>query len=557
MSRLTDANLRQLLRHYPAPPSTDIAVPPDLLERIQAEIPEQLELPPADPFSKPPPGQRRWPRLRLLAASLIGVIGAGWLYLQVGQPMTRDGGFERAADLGAAQTMAPPAPTTSPSKTTPKELPPTDPPTVAAEQTHVRRADSAPPAVPATQAAATAALSAPAAIAPAELNEAALAQRRLSKQAPSVSTAKPRLQEPQRAAAEIATDLARSSPLAKTPPPSIDQATHRVATTAAPLNELQDIEVQAARRRSTATIHHSRQLEEQLAQVRLAPSPSSGSQPLFDPDDSPLSNFGLEVGNTSFAVLRSSLEAGQMPPRETVRIEQLLNHFDYGDTAPTTADFALRVEGAPSIFAGGAPKYLLRVTITSRRAGIVDQGPSPDRRKIATAAQAWIEFDPRSVSSYRLLGYRDPGTANPASRANSVEPRLSAYSATGGAVGNGQQLTAMWQVELHRPLQPNDLIATAKLRWTAVGGGEARTLEQPIGSEDFALNWTAASPAMRLCSLVAEYGLLLGESPAASPPDADRLATVATSLARQTGDPQAAELARLIRLAQDLWSKSP
>jgi len=531
MSKLSDANLRQLLRQHPAPTTTDDAVPPDLLKRIQAEIPEQLELPPADLFRKPPPGQRRWPRLRLLAASLIGVVGAGWLYLQVGQPMTRDGGFERAADLSSAETVAPPPPTISPDQASVTEQP-----AAAAEQTRLRRPASSPSSAPPQQPAKAAALPAPSAV-----DEATPAPRRLRKQAPT-SRAKIGQPSTQRAAAGQPASAAEE-----------------------------------ASRRSSTEHRDSRQLAEELAKVRQAPAvsgaaasrasafstslaanrvlPSNGLQSPIDPEEASLSTFGLEIGSGSFELLRSYLEAGQMPPGEAVRIEQLLNHFDYGDSRPATGDFALGVEGAPAAFASGTSSFVLRVAITRAAIEGADDGSPP--RKTRTRAE--VEFNPELVSSYRLLGNESAvaGSTNILARRARTNLDLRRDATASGDLDSAHQMTALWQIELHRPLQPDDQVAIARLRWTSLAGDDRMEIEQPIRGADFASTWTTASPSLRLASLVAEYGELLSRSPRARRPDAEQLANLTAALARQTGDPQAAELARLSRLARALWLQSP
>lgn len=62
--------------------------------------------------------------------------------------------------------------------------------------------------------------------------------------------------------------------------------------------------------------------------------------------DHPLSTFSIDVDTASYAkVRRYLLEAGEMPPPDAVRIEELINYFDY-DYAPPEDDapFAAHVE---------------------------------------------------------------------------------------------------------------------------------------------------------------------------------------------------------------------
>ncbi|USA43952.1 von Willebrand factor type A domain-containing protein [Spongiibacter taiwanensis] len=54
-----------------------------------------------------------------------------------------------------------------------------------------------------------------------------------------------------------------------------------------------------------------------------------------DPILSPLSTFALDVDTASYSLLRRFLNDGNLPPSEAVRIEELLNYFDYPATLAT------------------------------------------------------------------------------------------------------------------------------------------------------------------------------------------------------------------------------
>lgn len=54
-----------------------------------------------------------------------------------------------------------------------------------------------------------------------------------------------------------------------------------------------------------------------------------------DPILSPLSTFALDVDTASYSLLRRFLNDGSLPPSEAVRIEELLNYFDYPATVAT------------------------------------------------------------------------------------------------------------------------------------------------------------------------------------------------------------------------------
>jgi len=51
--------------------------------------------------------------------------------------------------------------------------------------------------------------------------------------------------------------------------------------------------------------------------------------------DSPLSTFSIDVDNASYSEIRRYLNNGQLPPKDAVRIEEMINYFDYSYKNPT------------------------------------------------------------------------------------------------------------------------------------------------------------------------------------------------------------------------------
>jgi len=92
---------------------------------------------------------------------------------------------------------------------------------------------------------------------------------------------------------------------------------------------------------------------------------SAGVNPFVDTDEDRLSTFGLDVDTASYTVVRRYLEDGNLPVPESIRVEELVNFFHYGDEPPTREDFAIRAEGAPTPFAPAGYR-LLRFNIRGR-----------------------------------------------------------------------------------------------------------------------------------------------------------------------------------------------
>ncbi|MEP0519566.1 MAG: VWA domain-containing protein [Hyphomicrobiales bacterium] len=53
--------------------------------------------------------------------------------------------------------------------------------------------------------------------------------------------------------------------------------------------------------------------------------------------DDPVSTFSVDVDTTSYAFTRAALNRGELPQKDAVRVEEMVNYFDYDYTAPTDA----------------------------------------------------------------------------------------------------------------------------------------------------------------------------------------------------------------------------
>jgi Ca-activated chloride channel family protein len=81
--------------------------------------------------------------------------------------------------------------------------------------------------------------------------------------------------------------------------------------------------------------------------------------------DEPLSTFSIDVDTASYANVRRFLSAGRLPPRDAVRIEELVNSFRYDDPRPDGDDpFTVSLEAAGCPWREG--RLLVRVAIRGR-----------------------------------------------------------------------------------------------------------------------------------------------------------------------------------------------
>jgi Ca-activated chloride channel homolog len=79
--------------------------------------------------------------------------------------------------------------------------------------------------------------------------------------------------------------------------------------------------------------------------------------------ENPVSTFSIDVDTGAYANVRRFLNAGQLPPHDAVRIEEMLNYFDYNYPVPKSREqpFAVNTELAPAPWNANA--QLLRVAI--------------------------------------------------------------------------------------------------------------------------------------------------------------------------------------------------
>src|SRR5207249_9549968 len=56
--------------------------------------------------------------------------------------------------------------------------------------------------------------------------------------------------------------------------------------------------------------------------------------PFLSPLQQPLSTFSIDVDTASYANVRRFLTSGRLPPRNSVRIEELVNYFRYEYSQP-------------------------------------------------------------------------------------------------------------------------------------------------------------------------------------------------------------------------------
>lgn len=85
--------------------------------------------------------------------------------------------------------------------------------------------------------------------------------------------------------------------------------------------------------------------------------------PLRRTDEHPVSTFSVDVDTGSYANVRRFLRSGRLPPGDAVRVEEMVNYFDYDYAAPEDRTRPFRVSTEVARTPWNEQTYLLRVGI--------------------------------------------------------------------------------------------------------------------------------------------------------------------------------------------------
>ena len=88
-----------------------------------------------------------------------------------------------------------------------------------------------------------------------------------------------------------------------------------------------------------------------------------GVNPFIDTGDDPLSTFALDVDTGSYTIMRRYLGEGHLPDKDSVRVEEYLNAFDYGYAYPGEGTFALHIDGGPTPFTVNDRYQVIRIGV--------------------------------------------------------------------------------------------------------------------------------------------------------------------------------------------------
>jgi Ca-activated chloride channel homolog len=113
-----------------------------------------------------------------------------------------------------------------------------------------------------------------------------------------------------------------------------------------------------------------------------AEAPGEGYSPIVensykDPKQDPLSTFAVDVDTSSYSNVRRFLTQGMLPPKDAVRVEELVNYFPYAYPPPTKASgepFSVNVEVAACPWDDG--HRLARIGLKGREVDLANRPSS-------------------------------------------------------------------------------------------------------------------------------------------------------------------------------------
>jgi hypothetical protein len=142
---------------------------------------------------------------------------------------------------------------------------------------------------------------------------------------------------------------------------------------------------------------------------------------------------------SSYAIVRRFINEGVLPPKDSVRIEEMINHFTYDYPEPTGEQLlSLDVDVASCPWADS--HRLVRIGLKGRKTtgSETDISEAPTRPvKIAKGVKIQVEFNPAEIASYHLIGYEQQMPGAEGLNRNEIDA---------GEIDAGDTVTAFYEV---------------------------------------------------------------------------------------------------------------
>ncbi|MGC2354107.1 MAG: von Willebrand factor type A domain-containing protein, partial [Candidatus Udaeobacter sp.] len=203
----------------------------------------------------------------------------------------------------------------------------------------------------------------------------------------------------------------------------------------------------------------------------------------------------------SYSEVLQSINAGILPPKDTVRIEQMINYFNYDYPGPRADElFSVNVDVASCPWEQS--HRLVRIGLKGREAPRDVHGANV----IARDTKIDVEFNPMRVGSYRLIGY---------DRRSLQGENSNREGARDHGIAAGYTVTALYELvpvaQQFITRQEAQTLLSAKLRFKKPdGNGEVQSIERSV-TDDW-VDFAQAHPDLKFAAAVAEFGMILCDS---------------------------------------------
>jgi Ca-activated chloride channel family protein len=155
---------------------------------------------------------------------------------------------------------------------------------------------------------------------------------------------------------EVSGQLSKTAEQIKTQPvQNVDDVLQSVS--GVKTNSNGDVYIRGGRAGEVACILDGQTINEPLAGLSQSPLPpfdmnfrDYGTNGWTRTTSDPLSTFAVDVDDASYNIVKQYLVDGNLPPADAVRVEEFINHFNYGYRPPTNGRFRVFTETVLSPF---------------------------------------------------------------------------------------------------------------------------------------------------------------------------------------------------------------
>ncbi len=163
---------------------------------------------------------------------------------------------------------------------------------------------------------------------------------------------------------------------------------------------------------------------------------------------------------------------------------------------------------------------------------------------IARDAKVQLDFNPRVVSRFRLLGYENRRLDHEDFRDDNAD---------GGEIGSGHSVTALYEIKLHEGAVGQ--LATVFIRHEDPDTRQVTEVSQDIFAAELSDAFEDASPEFQLAAAIAEFAEILGDSFWAQEGSLEAVHPVIGGVLPQVRNKHSEELVHLVRQAARLKAR--